>query len=409
VSAARPDRGWIVVSVLCVTETVSWGVLYYGFPVLLRPMEIDLGLSRVQITGAFSVGMGIAALAALPVGRWIDRHGARGLMTAGSCLGTVLLLAWARVQTLGGLYAVWVLMGLALAATLYEPAFAAVVGWFRTRHRDRALLTVTLVAGFASTIFMPLEAWLIVRLGWRSTLLVLAAILAVVTIPLHALLLRRPPPAPAEPTLPGESATGRSHTLGEATTSSIFWILGLAFLIGNFTTNSVTVHLIPYLSDRGYTPTLAAVMIGWMGAMQVPARLIFTPIAARFGHRVVTGTVFFVQALALAQLALVARLPTLAPMVIMLGAANGMATLARATTIAEIFGPRHYGAISGAMALGANGARAVAPVGAALLRVGLGSYERVFWTLAIGLVVAGIGVTATAGGGLRRSRGGSSR
>jgi MFS family permease len=395
VGPARLYYGWVVVAVLCVTETVSWGILYYGSPVLLRPMEADLGFSRVEITGAFSVGMGLAALAALPVGRWIDRHGARGLMTLGSCLGTALLLAWSRIESLAALYAVWALMGLALAATLYEPAFAAVVGWFRTRHRDRALLTVTLAGALASTIFMPLEAWLIGRLGWRATLVALAGLLAVLTIPLHALALRRPPAVPAGPGAQHAQTAAVSLTLEEATRTPIFWVLGIAFLIGNFTTNSVTMHLIPYLADRGYSATLAAAMIGWMGAMQLPARLLFAPIASRFGHRALTATVFLAQAAALAQLALAARLPTLAPMVVMLGAANGMATLARATTTAEIFGPRHYGSISGAIALGANGARAVAPVGAALLMVTLGGYERVFGLLAAALVVAGLGVMAT--------------
>jgi MFS family permease len=395
-TSPRLYYGWIVVAGLCVTETVSWGILYYGFPVLLRPMEADLGFSRVEITGAFSVGMGVAALAALPVGRWIDRHGARALMTLGSCLGTALLLAWSRVESLGALYAVWCLMGLALAATLYEPAFATIVGWFAMRGRDRALLTVTLAGALASTIFMPIEAWLVGWLGWRTALGVLAVVLAVTTIPIHALALRRPPQS-------AERETGASRaearvpglTLAVSVRMTIFWVLALAFVVGNFTTNAVTIHLIPYLSDRGYSPTVAAVMIGWMGAMQLPARLVFAPIATRFGHRAVAGVIFLVQALSLAQLALAARLPTLVPMVVMLGAANGMATLARATMIVEIFGPRHYGSISGAIALGANGARAVAPVGAALLMVALGGYERVFWLLAAALVVAGLGVIAT--------------
>src|SRR5262249_59388591 len=131
--------GWVIVAALSVTETVTWGIVYYGFPVFLRPMEQDLGASRVAVTGAFSVGLGVAALAALPVGRWIDRHGGRGLMTAGSCLATVLTFAWARVQTLPALYAVWLLMGLAMATTLYQPAFAVVVSWFR-EGRDPPLL-----------------------------------------------------------------------------------------------------------------------------------------------------------------------------------------------------------------------------------------------------------------------------
>lgn len=389
------DYGWIIVAALCVTETVSWGILYYGFPVMLRPMEAELGFSRVELTGAFSVGMGVAALAALPVGRWIDRHGARALMTAGSCLAVALMLAWSQVQSLPALYAVWLAMGLALAATLYEPAFAAVVGWFATGHRDRALLTVTLVAGFASTIFMPLEAWLVERLGWRTALVVLAVVLALLTIPIHALVLRRPPRRHSEAAVAGSGAVAvPGVALGAATRMPVFWILAAAFFIGNFTTNAVTVHLIPYLSDRGYSPTLAAAMIGWMGAMQVPARVVFAPIAARFGHRALTAAIFLGQALGLAQLALAARLPTLVPMVVVLGGANGMSTLARATIIAAIFGPRHYGAISGAVALGANGARALAPVGAAALQGALGSYEPLFGLLAAALVVAAIGVLA---------------
>ena len=380
---------------LAITETVSWGILYYGFPVMLRPMEADLGFSRIELTGALSIGLLTSALAALPVGRWIDRHGARGIMTLGSCLATTLLFVWSRIESLGALYAVWALMGLAMAATLYEPAFAAVVGWFPMQGRDQALLVVTLVAALASTIFMPFEAWLVGRLGWRGALAALAMILAVPTIPIHAFVLRRPSRhggRSADEARVGAPMPGL--TLGAAARTGVFWVLVLAFLASNFTTNSVTVHLIPYLSDRGYSPTLAAAMIGWMGAMQLPARLVFGPIVARFGHRALTVAIFLFQAMALAQLALVRRLPTLAPMVVMLGAANGMATLARATTIAEIFGPRHYGSISGAVALGANGARAVAPFAASLLQVALGGYEGVFWLLAGALVLAGLGLLA---------------
>jgi MFS family permease len=391
----RLSYGWIVVAALCVTETITWGIVYYGFPVFLRPMEGDLGASRVAVTGAFSLGLGVSALAALPVGRWLDRHGPRGLMTLGSCLGTAGLVAWARVETLAGLYLVWFLMGLAMAATLYEPAFAAVVQWFWHRHRDHALLAVTLVAGLASTIFMPIEAWLLERVGWRRAVLSLAVVLGLTTIPLHALVLRRPPAAPrSEPgATPAPSAPGMP--LDAAARTPVFWVLVVAFVVANFATVSVTTHLIPYLADRGYSPAIAAAMIGWMGAMQLPGRLVFVPVAARLGSRWMTAAVFLGQAIALAQLPLVRVLPTLAPFVVLLGAANGMSTLARATTLAEIFGARHYGSISGAVALGANGARAAGPVGAALLLVALGGYERVFWLLAAGLTLVSLAVMVT--------------
>src|SRR5438094_960007 len=243
-------------------------------------------------------------------------------MTLGSCLATALLLVWSRIESLGALYAVWALMGLAMPATLYEPAFAAIVGWFPLKDRDRALLIVTLVAALASTIFMPFEAWLVNRLGWRGALSALALILAVPTRPIRAIVRRRPPRGSARSKASSPGVTVRGLTLGAAAKAGVFWVLGLAFLASNFTTNTVTVHLIPYLSDRGYSPTLVAAMIGWMGAMQLPARVVFGPLVARFGHRTLTVGIFVFQAVALAQLALVRRLGTLAPMVVMLGAGN---------------------------------------------------------------------------------------
>jgi len=389
---APMDRGRLVLAALCVTETVTWGIVYYGFPVFLQPMEEALGGSRVAITGAFSVGLGVSALAAVPVGRWLDRHGPRGLMTLGSCLGTALCFAWAQVGSVAALYAVWLGMGLAMAATLYEPAFAALVGWFSGDRRDRALLTLTLAAGLASTIFMPIEAWLLERVGWRMAIAILAAVLGTVTIPLHALALRRPPTEPELAPGAGARPGPASFTLGAAARTAVFWVLAVAFVVGNFATVSVTVHLIPYLADHGYAPATAAMMIGWMGAMQLPGRLFFVPVAAWLGARGVTTGVFAAQAASLAQLALAPLLSTLVPFVVMFGAANGMSTLARASSIAQIFGARHYGAIAGAVALGANGARAVGPVGAALLVVALGSYERVFWLLAAALLAVSLSV-----------------
>ena len=395
-SAPRTYYGWWVVATLCVTETVTWGIIYYGYPVFLRPMEESLHASRVTITGAFSVGLAVSALAALPVGRWLDRRGPRGLMTAGSCLGAVLCLCWARVESVTALYVVWFGMGFAMAATLYEPAFAAVVSWFATRGRDRALLILTLAAGLASTIFMPIEAWLLARIGWRDSGTLLAIVVGAITIPLHALMLRRPS-AEAEPVASGldTSRPARpSLSLSAAMRTPVFWVLSVAFIVGNFATVSVTVHLIPYLGGRGYDAAVAAMMIGWMGAMQLPGRLFFVPVAAWLGPRWVTAGVFAAQALALAQLPFAGVVPTLAPFVMLLGAANGMSTLARASSIAEIFGPRHYGSISGALALGANGARAIGPVGASLLVVALGSYERLFWILTTCLLAVSVGVFA---------------
>ena len=107
-SAAPPGRwfyGWTLVLALGVTETVSYGILQYAFPVFIAPMGAELGWSMAAVTGAFSLATLVSAAAAVPAGRWVDRHGPRGLMTAGSVLAALLLLGWSRVRTIEGFYA----------------------------------------------------------------------------------------------------------------------------------------------------------------------------------------------------------------------------------------------------------------------------------------------------------------
>jgi len=388
----RAEYGWIVVATLCVTETVSWGIVYYSFPVFLQAMEQDLAVSRVAITGALSLALAISALAALPVGRWIDRRGARGLMTAGSCLAFVLLIAWSRVHSLGALYAVWCAMGVAMAMILYQPAFAAVVQWF-PRNRERALLTVTLAAGFASTIFMPVAAWLLAWIGWRAAVNALAVVLAAVTIPAHALILRAPDGLGRTADTGGHVAT--DATLGTALRHGVFWVLALAFAFGSFTVVSLNIHMIPYLGQHGYSTRLAASIVGWIGGMQVPGRLLFVPITAWLGAVWVTGSLFFAEAAAMALLAAGALGAGLVPMILLFGAAAGMLTLAQATAVADIWGRRHYASIAGAMAIPGQLARALGPVGSTLLYMWLGGYARVFWILAAALAITGTIVLVT--------------
>src|SRR4029077_15332760 len=229
----------------------------------------------------------------------------------GSCLGAALMVAWSQVDGVVGLYVIWSLMGLALAATLYEPAFGAVVRWFPTDHRDRALTIVTLAGALASTIFMPISAGFLQHWGWRPALLGLAAILAVVTVPLHAVVLRRQPPHFTRGGAAKAGVAGRAPgaPLGVAARTPIFWALSLAFSIGSFSTAAVTVHLIPYMVERGHAAAAVAIAIGWMGDMPIPGRLLFVAVAGRFGPLGVTMAVFLAQALGLGLVALAPSLP----------------------------------------------------------------------------------------------------
>ena len=204
-------RGWTIVGALSVTEVVSWGVLYYAFAVFLVPMQRELGYSQAELTGAFSLALLVAGIAGIGVGRFLDRHSPRGLMTAGSVAGVLLVLAWSQVEGLVAFYALWAGIGLVMAAVLYEPAFTVLAKWFEDpAERTRAMTSLTLIAGISSFIFLPLGQALIDAHGWRDALVILAVILAVVTVPLHALVLRRGPGTRATENARGARERSRS-------------------------------------------------------------------------------------------------------------------------------------------------------------------------------------------------------
>ena len=219
-----------VLVVLCVTEIVSWGVLYYAFPVLAPAIADDTGWSIAAVTAAFSTGLVVSALVGIPVGRRLDRIGPRLVMTTGSILAVPAAVGIAVAPTLPWFFAAWVLAGVAMSGTLYPPAFAALTRWWGPR-RLTALTALTLLAGLASTIFAPLTAALLAQLGWRHTYLTLAAVLGLITIPAHLWGLRGrwPDPDPAETVGPVE------HAPDAIARSRAFLLLVAAVALGAFT------------------------------------------------------------------------------------------------------------------------------------------------------------------------------
>lgn len=369
---------WRLVLTLGFTETVSWGVLYYAFGVLIAPAEAELGWSRAQIAGAFSVALLVLGASGVAVGQWLDRRGPRLLMTAGSIAGVTLVLAWSGARDLATFYAIWIAMGAVWSATLYGPAFATVIAHFRER-RTEALTVVTLMAGFASTIFLPLTALLVSRLGWRDALVALAAILGVATVLPHALALRR---APVE-----AQQHERSLSLGEAIRHPSFRWLALGFVCYALTLG-IQVHLVPYLAGRGFDLASAAWLAGLVGAMQVVGRLLLGPLERRMEPHTAIALVYATQPVALALLLLVPGAAGAIVFVVLFGAGRGMDTLIRNTAVARLYGPRRFASIQGVLGAFITMAWAAAPVGLGVLYDRTGGYEAGFWAVDAALVVA---------------------
>jgi MFS family permease len=389
-------RGWLLVATLAASETTAYGVLAYAFGVFLVPMQQELGWSRTALTGAYSLAIIVSGVAAIPVGRWLDRHGARALMTTGAGAASLLVFAWAQVSDLAAFYAIWVGIGLAMAAVLYEPAFAVIASWYRdAAQRNRALLGLTVIAGFASVIYVPLAGWLVQTHGWRHALVVLAALLAVLTVLPNATLPGRRPdqldrPADGRGTVPTAADEPAGVPLRRALGDQALWWLAAALVAATLATTTVTVHLVAYLHEQQYSAAFAAAWTGLLGAGSVGGRILVTVLGRRWPLATVTAVVFAGQALAVALLLGLPGPAGVVGFVALFGLGVGLISLTRAALVADLYGVAAYASINGVLALPLTLARAAAPVAAAALHTATGSYRLVMIAVALCSLVASL-------------------
>jgi sugar phosphate permease len=386
--------GWYIAVTLAVTETISWGIIYYAFSVFLAPMEADLGWSRSELTGGFSLMLLVAGVMAYPVGAWVDKHGGRRLMTFGSIGASLLVVAWSMVSSLPIFYAVWAGLGVCAAAVLYEPAFAVIAQWFQ-RRRSTALAIVTFAAGLASTIFLPLSDVLLRAFGWRTAVLILGLFLGCLTIPLHALILRRHPAdlgllPDGAPAHTETSAAPRSAAFREAMSGRVFWLLTLGFGLGSLSAAAIRVHFIPFLIGAGVESSTAAFATGAIGIMQVVGRAVFAPLDHRFSSRTIAVGLFGLQTLASALLLAGQSAFLIAGFILLFGAAQGAVTLARPSILAHLYGVANYGRISSVMAFFLTLTSTFAPLGASLLFDHYGTYDLVLWLVVLLALLAAV-------------------
>jgi MFS family permease len=379
---------------LGVTQITAWGSIYYLFALLMEPLQAELGASKSLVVGAFTGSLLVSGLLAPLVGRLIDRHGGRGLMAAASLLAAGALAALAQVTTLAQLYVVWALLGVAMAGTLYEPAFAVVTRAFVSNHR-RAIAVLTLFGGFASTVFWPLGQALIDAFGWRDTALAFGAINLLVCLPLHLLAL--PPTAPRlRGTDTVTAGASRAQSLSEALRDPVFHLLAAAFTVNALVFSGMSVHLLAMLAAKGLSPAHAAALGALIGPMQVFGRLT----EMFLGQRIAPSRVGMI-AMALLPLSLFVLVAaatstwTFVLFAVLYGAGNGVMTIVRGTVPIELYGREHYGAVNGAMAAPVLIAKAAGPLVAALVWTMARDYETVALWLAF-LATSSLGFFALA-------------
>jgi MFS family permease len=388
----RPFYGWLMVSGLGVTELVSWGVLVYAFSVLVVPMRDELGWSMAELNAAYATGVVISGLLAIPVGRLLQSYGARGVMTAGTTATVLMLVLWSTVDSVAVFYCVFAIGGIAMATTLYEPVFAVTAAWF-DRHRPRAVLLLTVFGGLASTVFVPLTAALVDAVGWRDALLVLAAVAALTGLPVHSVLVRRRPadlglqPDGAElpPVRQPHHVTGDP---GAALRSRSFRWITLCLVMSTGAKFAVSVVLVAFLTERGYSLGVASLAAGSIGLFQVGGRLLVTALRRRVPQHRTTSIIFAGQAVAIVALLCAngtgpVAVGLLVVFAVLFGLGFGLEALVRGNLVADYYGPANYPRINGVLGAFVVGARALGPLLAGIGATMLGGYAVVFAAAAL--------------------------
>lgn len=340
------DGPWRAVPVLGVTQILSWGTIFYT-PVLIVPLiAAERGWSISFTMGGFSVALLVAGLVAPYVGRSIDRFGGHVTMTIGSLIGALGLVLIAQVESRIAYVGVWMVLGLAMSANLYDSAFATLGRIFGAGAR-RPITALTLAGGFASTVSWPATHFLLEAVGWRGTYLVYAALLACISAPLHALALPRGrvaadipkhnDPQPPAIVLP-------PHGLP-------FILVAAAFAAYAFVPSGLSAHLLAIFARSG----IDAGTVVWIGALFGPAQVGARLIEFSFGRDLhPLWVVRFALGVLLCAFVMLAILgistPVAAAFALLFGGANGLVTITRGAVPLALFGASGYGRLMGRLA-----------------------------------------------------------
>lgn len=361
-------------------QLLSWSTTFYLPAVVAGPAAASLGVPRIAVVGGFSWSLLIAGACAPRIGRWIDRHGGREVLAAGSVIMAAGLAVLAGSPVLAAWYGGWTVLGIGMALGLYDAAFAT-VGCLLGRAAGPVITGVTLMGGFASSIGWPAGTAIAAALGWRNLLLIYAALQLAVNLPLVLLLVPRGGAAAVNPAMaPHPAEAGRVRRQALACLSGFFT---LRWLI----TSMIAVYVLRLFQGVGLSLAQAVFVAALIGPGQVAGRLLEWSVGRRIGLLASAriGALLFPAG---ALLLLLGGPFAAGAFAVLYGMSNGILTINRGTLPMAIFGPEGYAALLGWLAVPVLLAQAVSPTLTAPLVAALPARE----VLLLAGGVAGIAV-----------------
>lgn len=340
------------IGALGVAQIISWGSSLYALGVLGKPIAAETGWSQTLVFGGLSVGLLTSSVISTWIGRLIDIRGGRNVMALGSLLLGLGLAILSQVTTPVAYLATWAFLGIGMRMTLYDAAFPSIVQALPAEGR-RAISYLTLYGGFASTVFWPLGHALNSAYGWRTALLVFAAINLFMTIPLTLFALGQRGEPAAQPAAPAEAAPVQSATPPLEGTARIIamMLFGLVSALTAVVFGAMAVQLVPILEATGLAAGTAVFLASLKGFAQVAGR-VWDLFLARHWHALDVGRVSIgLLPAAFALLMLAGGSAALAfGFIVLFGVANGLVTIIRGAVPLALFGPKGYGVVLGILA-----------------------------------------------------------
>jgi MFS family permease len=335
---------------LGITQITAWGTSYYCLGVLAGPISQDTGWSRGFVFLGFTVALLAMGLVSSAVGRAVDRHGARAVMTLGTLFVSSGLFALAHVSSEAAYLVVWAFLGLGMRLCLYDAAFAALVQVAPSRGRT-AISYLTLFGAFASSVFWVVGHALNEQVGWRQTLVLFALINLVVCLPLHWLGLARRETAEAAAPTGAAAAAADGPPLAGRTRSIAIVLFALIMSLNGFVFGVISVQLVPLLEAAGLATAAAVWVASLKGVAQFGGRVVEILFARNL--RAITVGRIAVGVLPPSLLLLLAgtgSLPLIVAFTLLMGASQGVITIVRGAVPLALFGAKGYGAVLGAIA-----------------------------------------------------------
>jgi MFS family permease len=341
-------------------QLISWGSVFYGFSLFMAPLELELGMTRAQSSLGFSLALLAEGLLAFWVGRRIDQGHERILMTGGSLLIGISFIAHSFVTDTTGFYLAWLGLGIGLSATLYPPAFAVLTRRFPNDFR-RAIILLTFLGGLASTVFIPLIAWLMAVTDWRTTMGLLGGLHLLVCAPLHAWLLK-PTPAQNKIIHTSQLEVRKTTSIRTHIQHPNYWALSLFVIVLMTVTTALPAHMVSLLREAGLTAQWVLIIPASIGVLQVMGRVGLFTLERQLNVHQTNRWVPCLIPLGMVALWLGASSPFSALVfVVLYGLGNGMLTIVKGTVMAQYINQEHVGSLNGLLGIPMAFARACAP------------------------------------------------